>query len=57
MLTWGAYKHINWMLANYDQMYIKPVPKWEVHAALEPGDQNWMTVLSWRDETSNTDDR
>eukprot|EP00957_Ditylum_brightwellii_P067000 5086141-Ditylum_brightwellii.AAC.1 len=38
MLTWGAQTYVRRMLASYEQLFGKPVPKREVHAPLEPSD-------------------
>eukprot|EP00957_Ditylum_brightwellii_P007032 532217-Ditylum_brightwellii.AAC.1 len=38
MLTWGPQTYMRRMLASYEQLFGKTVPKQEVYAPLEPGD-------------------
>ena len=36
MLTWGAQTYVKRMMVNYEKMFSEPVPKCEIHAALDP---------------------
>ena len=40
MLTWGAQTYVKGVMVNYEKLFGEPVPKHEIHIALDPSNHH-----------------